>query len=244
MAVVVEVYPEGAAWVEAAANEIGRTLEQAVSQRGSALVALSGGRTPVAVYKRLSQSPWSETIPWPRIEWIWADERWVGADQPDSNFGGALEALLSKVPVDKKRIHRIPTEGISLERSILEYEAKLRELVARRGSGIDLAILGMGSDGHTASLFPGSAALMETDRWVAATTSPTGIAQRITLTLPLLNAAGNVVFLVTGSEKHQVMDEVLHQCCARAEEFPVAQVQATGRTVWCIDSAAAGVTAK
>ena len=239
MAVIVEIYPDEATWVEEAAAEIGRTVEQAVAHRGAALVALSGGRTPSAVYRRLTLSPWRERLPWAQVQWVWVDERWVNADHPDSNFGMVWEVLLSKVPVDRAQIYQISTEGISLEQSVLEYEAKLRSLVARHGSGLDLAVLGMGADGHTASLFPGSPAVAETQRWVAATHSPAGIRQRITLTFPLLNATDTVVFLVTGAEKHPVLEKVLHQSSLPVEEYPAAKVRATGRTIWCIDNDAA-----
>jgi len=239
MAVVVEISPDEATWVETAAAEIGRTVKQAVDQRGTAIVALSGGRTPVAVYRRLTLPPWRERIPWAKIQWVWVDERWVNADHPDSNYRMICESLLSKVPVGRSQIHPIPTEGVSLEQSVLEYEVTLRELITSHGSGLDLAILGMGIDGHTASLFPGSSVLTENERWVAATQSPAGIRQRITLTFPVLNATDTVVFLVTGAEKQPVLAKVLHQVPLPVEEVPAANVQAARRTIWCIDSAAA-----
>ena len=134
-------------------------------------VALSGGATPRPVYERLAAAPLSERLPWPRIHWFWGDERFVPPDHPDSNYRMVREALLSRVPVPPANIHPVRTEGISPETAAAEYDAELRRFYhdARRADALfDVTLLGIGADGHTASLFPGDGALAEKSRWAVA----------------------------------------------------------------------------
>ncbi len=239
MASIVKVYPDLHTWTEAAAAEITELVKAAVAAKGFAVVGLSGGRTPVAVYQRLTQSPWREAFPWSKIYWLWVDERWVPPDHPDSNYGSAWKAMLSKVPIDGAKVHRMLTEGMAPHEAAAAYEEKLRKLFQLQGSGIDLAVLGMGTDGHTASLFPGSPALNEATRWIAATESPAGIRRRITMTLPLLYEVETLLFLVAGEDKKNVLDAVIHGGPS-AQEYPAGKVMAAKQTIWIIDDEAAG----
>jgi len=239
MATIVKVYPAAHIWAEEAAREITQVVEAAVAARGCAFVALSGGRTPVEVYQRLAQSPWRERLPWSQIHWFWVDERWVPPDHADSNYALAWKAMLAKVPVALEKVHRIPTEGMTPDEAALFYEDQLRNLLFPNALGLDLAVLGMGTDGHTASLFPGIPALSETTRWIAATEAQTGVRRRITMTLPLLNATDTVLFLVSGADKSRVLETVLHDE-ALAPAYPAGKVKAARQTIWIIDSAAAG----
>jgi 6-phosphogluconolactonase len=240
MAPIVKIYPDVHTWVEEAALEITRVVKESVALKGLAFVALSGGRTPVAVYQRLTQLPWREIIPWSKIHWFWIDERWVPPDHSDSNYGSAWKAMLSKVPVDESKIHRIPTEGMDPPEAAAVYEEQLRNLLRPQGAGLDLAVLGMGTDGHTASLFPGSPLLTEPTHWFAASLAPVGVRQRITMLLPLLNASDTLLFLVAGADKKAVIDAVLHGG-ALAQNYPAGKVRAARQTIWILDSEAAGV---
>ena len=237
MATVIKVAPDIRTWIDDAAEEITRVLEAAVSAKGTACAALSGGRTPVAVYQRLTQSPWRERIPWERIHWFWVDERWVPPDHPDSNYGVAYEALFSKVPVKPAQVHRIPTAGMEPAEAATAYEAQLRVTLGQ-GAVLDLAVLGMGTDGHTASLFPGIAELAEATRWVAATLSPVGVRQRISLTFPLLNAADTILFLVTGADKRPLLEAVLGGG-EKGTDYPAGKIKAARQMIWLLDQEAA-----
>ena len=238
MATVVKVAPDIRTWIDDAAEEITRVLEVAVSAKGTACAALSGGRTPVAVYQRLAQTPWRERMPWDRTHWFWVDERWVPPDHPDSNYGVAHQVLFSKVPVNPAQVHGIPTAGLKPDEAAAAYEAQLREILPQ-GAALDLAVLGMGSDGHTASLFPGISELAETTRWVAATLSPAGVRQRISMTFPLLNATDTVLFLVTGADKRHLIEAVLGSE-RKATDYPAGKIKAAWQTIWLLDQEAAG----
>ena len=240
MATVVKVAPDIRTWIDDAAEEITRVLESAVSAKGKACAALSGGHTPVAVYQRLTQTPWRERIPWDRIHWFWVDERWVPPDHSDSNYGVAYEVLFSKVPVHKELVHRIPTAGLEPAEAAAAYEVQLREILGL-GAALDLAVLGMGTDGHTASLFPGISELAETTRWVAATLSPTGVRQRISLTFPLLNATDTILFLVTGADKRHLLEAVLDGG-GKGPDYPAGKITAVRQIIWLLDQEAAGET--
>jgi 6-phosphogluconolactonase len=242
MATVVKIAPDSQVWTEEAAAEITRVLEEAVALRGIAYAALSGGRTPIAVYRALGQTPWRERIPWDQVHWFWVDERWAPPDAAESNYGAAWQVLFSQIPLNMAQVHRIPTENLEIDAAAAIYEANLRELLT--GSALDLAVMGMGADGHTASLFPGGTELAETTRWVATTLSPAGIRQRISLTLPLLNATGTILFLVTGEDKQALLATILNGDEA-AQAYPAGKIKSTGQTIWLLDQAAAkGLPAK
>jgi len=239
MATIVKVYPDSHTWVDEAAWEITRIVEAAVTANGMAFVALSGGRTPVAVYQRLAHSTWRKRFPWAQVHWFWADERWVPPDHTDSNYALAWKVMLSKVPVDEAKVHRIPTEGMDPAKAAADYEEQLRKLLVPYGARLDLAILGLGVDGHTASLFPGSPAVTESKRWMAVADAPVGVRQRITMTFPLLNASDTILFLVTGADKKAVLETVLHDE-AMALNYPAGKARAARQTIWIVDSEAAG----
>ncbi len=185
-------------------------------------VALSGGSTPRALYQRLAAHP--ERHPWSETHVFFGDERCVPPSHPDSNYRMARETLLAQVPAT---VHPMPGESCDAE----GYEAQLREFFGGRPPGFDLTWLGMGEDGHTASLFPGSAALAETDRWVARTQGPDHA--RLTLTLPVLSGSQLAVVLISGAAKRARLISVL-----AGEDAPIARVRA-GRVVVFADRAAA-----
>ncbi|WDT75533.1 MAG: 6-phosphogluconolactonase [Candidatus Manganitrophus sp.] len=189
-----------------------RFAQEAVSLRGCFSAALAGGATPRTLYRSLASAACAEKISWKSVHLFWGDERAVPPDHPDSNYHLANEALISHVPISPQNVHRMPGERSDLQAAADEYEKTLRDFFGPSDPGwpsFDLVLLGIGSDGHTASLFPGSPVLKETVRWVAAPYVEKLKAARLTLTLPVLNHARRVIFLAAGREKASIMREVL-----------------------------------
>jgi 6-phosphogluconolactonase len=223
----------------ATADRFVATVERAVEEHGVARVALSGGSTPKRVYPLLLEPARRDAVDWSRVEFFWGDERAVPPDHPESNFGVAYSMLLSQLrDVRADRIHRMPAEAQDLDAAALSHESELRLAFGVRAGDLpafDLVWLGMGPDGHTASLFPGSLALDETQRWVVANWAPAQEAWRMTLTFPILNAGRDVIFVVTGTDKAEALDRIR----SGDRELPAARV--TGEAVeWIVDAAAAG----
>ena len=221
------------------AEALGRHAAQwfcAVARRssGNFAVALSGGSTPRRLYELLAGAE----LPWERVHWFWGDERFVPPDHPDSNYRMAREALLSRAPVAAANVHAMPTEGISPEEAALEYEATLKrfygaETLLPERPLFDLILLGIGEDGHTASLFPGHASLEETRRWVVAVHGAKSRA-RITLTYPALQSSRETAFLVTGAAKK----DALRRARAGDRAFPAGRLRPVGGLHWFADRAA------
>ena len=204
------------------------------AQEASA-VCLSGGATPRILYATLAQIP----LPWKRIHWFWCDERFVPSADPRSNYGMVQELLLARAPIPRENIHAIPTGRDTPEAAAAAYEEDLKRfygapaLQADRPL-FDVTFLGVGEDGHTASLFPGSPVLQERSRWAAAVRDAQSEA-RITLTYPVLESSRDVAFLVTGARKRAIMEEMLDG----ATGAPAARVRPAGRLRWFVDRAAA-----
>jgi 6-phosphogluconolactonase len=204
-------------------------------------VALAGGKTPRRVYELLTTEPFKDRVEWHWVYLFFGDERAVPPDHPDSNYRMAYEALISQVPIPAKNVHRMIGEGNPKD-SARSYEEQLRTFFAGLSRPrFNLVFLGMGDDGHTASLFPGSGALQEKSRWVVATKSERLAHERITLTLPVFNDAARVLFLVTGKEKAQRLKEVLHPQPG-SDPAPAQMIQPISGTVeWLVDRAAASL---
>jgi 6-phosphogluconolactonase len=233
------------ALAEAAARAIVDVARGAVAARGRFTIALAGGSTPRATYERLAEPPLHEQMPWKQTWVFFGDERGVGPEHADSNYGMAHRALLAKVPIPPAQIARIRGEAEDPDTAAAEYARRLAEVFAcKRGElpRFDLVLLGMGVDGHTASLFPGSPVLKEVFRPVAAVhAAAASIPQRFTFTFPLLNAAARVMFLVAGPEKAKIMKAVLGDT---ASGLPASMVRPThGRLTWLLDRAAASLLA-
>jgi 6-phosphogluconolactonase len=226
-----------------AAHEFVRLANDAVAARGRFSVALSGGSTPRRLYQLLADKPFRDQIDWNKIEIFWGDERGVPPTHPDSNYRMAREALLDKVPIPAAHIHRMAAEREDRDAAARNYQAEIArvEQVAPEGEPppIDLVLLGMGPDGHTASLFPGTSALHETARWVIPNFVPKFNAHRMTLTTPILNRAAQVMFLVVGPDKAAPLAEVL-EGPPDPERLPSQLIRpGPGRLLWLVDSAAA-----
>ena len=232
------VLPDPVAVAVATADHFAATVRRAIEDRGIARVALSGGSTPKQVYPLLLEPARRDAVEWSRVEFFWGDERVVPPDHPESNFGAVYGTLISQLPgVRPDRVHRMPAEAEDLDAAALSYESELRLAFGARGDeppAFDLIWLGMGPDGHTASLFPDSTALDETQRWVVAAWAPAQEAWRMTLTFPVLRAARQTLFVVSGADKAEALERVR----AGDEKLPAARV--TGEGVdWLVDAAAA-----
>lgn len=229
---------------EAAASRIERAAAAAIAERGLFTLALAGGSTPEKTYKLLAQPERRARIDWARIRLYFGDERFVPHDDPRSNYGMAQRSLIGPASLAPATVFPIPTDLPTAAACAAAYEATLRKEFAPRGQAwpvIDLVLLGLGDDGHTASLFPGKPALRETNAWV--TSSPPGVlpppVDRITMTFPVLNAAREVLFLVAGAGKASPIRDVLKEAAA-VEDRPAVGVRPTeGALVWLLDKAAA-----
>jgi 6-phosphogluconolactonase len=239
------VHADVAALVDDAAARVRAAAHAAVAARGRFVVALAGGSTPRALHARLVALG-ADALPWPATHVVFGDERCVPPDDPASNYGMARDTLLAHVPVPAAQVHRLEGERPPPE-AARRYEAALRALAgADQGIDegvpfIDLLLLGMGADAHTASLFPGAPALAEQARWVVPAEAPPGVTppQRLTLTLPALARARTLLVLAAGAEKR---DAVSHARAARPDDPtapPVARVRGRDLTLWLLDAAAA-----
>lgn len=220
-----------------------RITTEAAFARGRFSVALSGGSTPRGVYKLLTHDGVRERIPWPQGHLFWGDERCVASSDPESNYRMTEETLLTRVPIPSENVHRIPAERAPAQ-AASDYEQTLREAFAISKGELpqfDLVFLGMGPDGHTASLFPGTAGLQETKRLVVAHHVEKLKASRITLTPSVLNHAAHVVFLVCGVDKSSTLREVL-QGPYLPDLLPAQLIRpVNGTLLWLVDQDAASL---
>jgi 6-phosphogluconolactonase len=225
----------------AAAEEVVSAATDAVAQRGRFTIALSGGSTPKGLFNLLATNALT-VLPWDRMFFFWGDERHVPPTDPDSNYRMAQETMLSKVPAPPGNVFRMAAENPNAEAVAEDYEKTLRKFFALEPGQFprfDLILLGMGPDGHTASLFPGTAGLQEKSRLVIANWVEKMKTSRLTFTLPVLNAARCVAFLVSGTDKAAVLRTVLEEDVP-AEQYPAKLVRPTdGKLIWLVDRAAA-----
>lgn len=238
----IRIFPNLDGLSHAVAARFAELTRQRAREGKNFSVALSGGETPQALYGLLAGKEFS--VPWERVHLFQVDERCVPPDHQESNYGMIREALLSRVPAAAPNFHRMEAESSDLEKAARDYqEVVARELASPKDqwARFDLILLGMGPDGHTASLFPGTPALSEKSRWV----TPNFVAKlgthRLTLTYPVLNAAVEVIFMVSGARKAGTLREVL-EGPPRPEQFPSQAVRPEdGRLEWYVDAAAASL---
>jgi 6-phosphogluconolactonase len=231
---------------EAAAEEVVHAANQAVSERGRFSVALSGGSTPRNLYNLLATNA-RTSLPWDRMFFFWSDERHVPPTDPESNYRMADEAMLAKIPVPAGNVFRVPAENPDAAAAAAAYQETLRRFFSLQPGQLprfDLILLGMGPDGHTASLFPETPALGEASQLVVANWVEKLKASRITFTLPVINAASSVAFLVSGADKAPALHAVL-EGDAPGEQYPAKLVRPTdGKLIWLVDRAAASQLTK
>ena len=235
----ITVFPDGAAIARAVAEKFVALAEDAITARCRFSVALAGGSTPKTTYELLATDEFKDRVDWSRVHIFFGDERCVPPDHADSNYRMANEALLSCVPLPPENIFRMKGEGDAATHA-QEYEAKLRDFFSEEaGPRFDLVMLGMGDDGHTASLFPGTTALREQDAWCVANWVEKFNTYRITLSAPALNYAAHIIFSVTGANKATRLVEIMHGPY-QPEVLPSQLIKPTyGQLDWYLDKAAA-----
>lgn len=234
----IKVYDDMEAVTEAAAEYICHAAQSAAREKGYFTLVLAGGRTPNLLYQRMAEQPYRKQMPWQQTFIFWGDERFVSPAHPDSNYGAAWFQLLSKVGSLADQIYPMPTMLTNSDNAAILYEKTIRGAFTALGTRqFDLTLLGMGNDGHTASLFPGRNAVAEDRRWVVATESPSG-QERVTLTFPLLNESKQILFLVTGEEKKEMLQKVMEDRQQANMHYPAAMVSGRQKTLWMIDKAA------
>jgi 6-phosphogluconolactonase len=220
------------------AAHVAEAIGKAVRRRGTCSLVLSGGNTPRPLYERLAQR-FRDTIPWAHVHVFWADERYVPADDPLSNAGMARALMLDHVPCPADHVHPMPTSCTSPAAAARQYEDLLRAHFHGESPRFDVAILGLGREGHTASVFAGSPAIAESERWVLAVSAPIEPATRLTLTLPVLTHAALIEVLVSGSAKADALAH-LRQGTADVNAWPAVALRSASRrlTVWADREAA------
>ena len=230
--------PDPDAVARSAAEVTAAALRSAIAERGIFAIALAGGDTPRRMYEQLALH---KELDWGRVEFFWGDERSVPPDHPDSNFGMARAALLRPLGVESRQIHRMEGERSDLDAAARDYEEDLAKTCGAPDQGppiLDLVLLGMGPDGHTASLFPHTTALSETQRWVVANDVPQLSTRRITITFPLIERARATLVLVTGASKADVLAEVL-EGRLDPQRLPSQRLGGSASVEWLVDAAAA-----
>jgi 6-phosphogluconolactonase len=240
---ILSIFRDRRALYKAAAEAFTALAREAVSQRNLFTVALSGGSTPRGLYELLADETYREQIAWGDGHIFWGDERAVPADHAESNYKSAFDSLLSHVPVNRLKVHRMRGEEANLQQAALDYQRLIAAAFGVSPTGtpprFDLILLGLGEDGHTASLFPDTQAVQETDRWVVANDVPQKNMRRLTMTLPIINRARHVLFLVTGESKAAVLSEILDGPWDPAR-LPAQAVQPQdGELHWLVDKRAA-----
>jgi 6-phosphogluconolactonase len=222
----------------AATEDSLRIARDAVQRHGRCAIALGGGHTPEQMY-RLWAEQYREQFPWEHMHLFWGDERYVPREDPHSNYRMVREALLERVSLPAANVHPMPTDFAQPDDAARAYEAELRRFFSPGEPAFDLVFLGLGGEGHTASLFPGSPALAERERWVVAVRAPAEPPVRLSLTLPVLSRARNVFFLVAGSGKQEIVASIRGDPESAARRYPAAMVRPAGPVVWFLDRAAA-----
>ena len=236
----IAIYPDKHTLSQHAAGYVMRIANESIDLHGYFTIALTGGTTPGEVYSLLGSEPFRSQIDWQRVHIFWGDERCVPQNNPDSNFYLAQEVLLDKIAIPKSHIHPMPADQPDRDVASQAYTVEMQHTFGTNGiPSFDLIHLGMGPEGHTASLFPHQASLHEIHRLVMPVSVPKPPPDRLTFTPPLLNAARNVLFLVTGSEKADALHAVL-EGEYQPDEYPAQIVRPTnGEVVWMLDKDAA-----
>ncbi len=236
---MIRVFPTLEELAQDAAKLICQVAGERIQKSGRCTIALSGGQTPKTLYNFLASDLYRDRINWSQVEIFFSDERSVPPDHADSNYRMAWELMLSRLPMAKGQIHRMKAEQTDLSAAAADYQVEIANRFGISPEGpppsLDIIILGMGGDGHTASLFPGTEVLQENQKWVSVGQGGSPKSGRMTLTVPLLNAAKQILFLVSGSEKESALKSVL------AEEgdpfrYPARLIRPnSGELIWFVD---------
>ena len=237
----IAIYPDTETLSQEAAQYIVRVAQEAIASHRRFTIALSGGSTPKKLYALLAEEPYRSQIDWSLVDIFWSDERCVPPSDSESNYLMAQQVLLSKIPIPANQVHRMPADQSDRDAASYAYTLEMQQTIGSESvPSFDLIQLGMGPEGHTASLFPGQASLHEQQRLVMPVTVPKPPPPRLTFTPRLLNAASHVLFLVTGAEKQDAVKAVL-EGEFQPDEYPAQIVQPTkGEVTWMLDTSAAG----
>jgi 6-phosphogluconolactonase len=234
------VLPDLVSLSRAALEEIFPIIKEAIAKRGKFSIALSGGHTPEKMYSLWAQTAqYRDKTPWDRVHLFWSDERYVPSDNLLSNYHMARETFISSVPIPPENVHPVPTNLSPPEECARAYETELLKFFGSDPSAFDVQLLGIGPEGHTASLFPNSPALDEKSRWVLAVRVPADPPQRITFTPPILNNGRNTFFLVAGENKRAILSAIRAEPDAQTSQYPAARIHPPKEPVWFLDEAAA-----
>jgi 6-phosphogluconolactonase len=239
----IRVFSDLDAVSRAAFDRLQQVMREAIEARGRFVIALSGGRTPAKMYEL-----WAQTenqglrTPWDQVQLFWGDERFVPHTDPMSNYRMTRETLIVHVPIPSANVHPMPgpEEFAVPEKAAEAYDAELRKFFGSTPPAFDLQLLGLGVEGHTASLFPGSPALAEKTRWAAAVEAPAKPPRRLTLTPVVLNQARNTFFLVCGADKREIVEALRAEPGSGPSQYPAGNIRPAGRVLWFLDKAAAG----
>jgi 6-phosphogluconolactonase len=233
------VFPDLEALSRALLDETLPILKDAVAKRGRFSIALAGGHTPAKMYAMWAEK-YSAQTPWDKVHLFWGDERYVPQDDLLSNYRMTRETLISRVPLPAANVHPVQTNLAPPEKAAEAYEAELRKFFGSALPEFDVQLLGLGIEGHTASLFPDSPALDEKQRWVVPVTAPAEPPQRLTFTPIVLNCGRNTFFLVAGANKREIMAALRNEPEGKPSRYPAGRIRPTGRLLWLLDQAAAG----
>lgn len=223
----------------AAVDEMLRVMQDAVKQRGRFVLALSGGHTPAKMYA-LWADKHRDTTPWDKVHLFWGDERYVPQDDLLSNYRMTRETLLSRVPIPAGNVHGVPTNIEPAAKAAEAYEAEMRKFFGAAAPEFDVQLLGLGIEGHCASLFPGDPALDEKQRWVVAVRAPAEPPVRLSFTPVVLNQGRNTFFLVSGENKKEILAALRAEPDGKPSQYPAGRIRPSGRLLWYLDQAAAG----
>ena len=246
MEITVHEFPDMKSLSVQSARHIAGLIKESIESKGRCIISLSGGSSPRHVYEKLSNPEIYAGIDWSRVFIFWGDERYTGHTSEESNYYMAYRALLSKVSIPQENIFRVPVEVEPAKYAAVLYERIMEKFFMSMGAVdakkrmpvFDIVLLGIGADGHTASLFPGHEAVNEKKRWVVSLEAPEGNRERITMTIPVLNSACSVIFIVSGSGKGKIIRSVLEERGADKKDYPASKIIPETGTVWFVDKRA------
>ena len=230
------IFADGDALSQGALEEVFRIAREAIDGRGRCAISLSGGHTPEKMFALWSQEKYRAAFPWEHAHFFWGDERYVPHADPLSNFGMAKKLLFANVSAN---VHPMPTEESDPREAALAYAADMREFFGADAPQFDVQLLGLGPEGHTASLFPNNPALDEEEAWVLPVTVAATPPRRLTMTYPVINQARNTFFLVAGESKREILRAIANEPDNAVSQYPAARVKPAGTVVWWLDRAAA-----
>lgn len=231
-------FSDSESMVKGSADYICKMASIAIADNGRFSIALSGGRSPQHLYRTLAMDEYAGLIDWSRVHIFWSDERCVPPTDSDSNYGLAFDAFLSKIRIPEENIHRIPAEIESPSKAASLYEDDLKNFFSNSDSLFDLCLLGLGTDGHTASIFPGAS--LDESKLVVATIAPDQmpVKNRISLTTSAINRSTATLFIVSGSGKGNITEKILSDSPTAESEYPAARINPTQELIWHIDEGA------